>query len=514
MRRQFGDFYSFGLPGVGSGLYGTVYILQDPVTMARLLRHEGQYPSGAAQSAFGFGKYLKDRNRLAQHFFTPSGPEWKRLRSFVQTDLLSPASAQRYLPAICDAAWLAARGAPPSAHDLNQYLNCASFDMFSNVMIGHNPRVADPTHETDPVDLEFCETVAKFLRLNNQMTLSIWDGIMIKTLGWETARYRDFADTFTKADAMSAIKIQALLDKPETEWTESERQSYAVAAMARQQSETQADKRVTVEDAKFIVQGLLTAGVDTTGGNTTWKLWHLAQCPRAQERIVQEQEAFLGPQAAKGITPESIAPQNAPYLHACIRESHRLANTFIPIPQRRFPTAVEVHGQTLPPGSTVALDNYSKGIDPDQIAHPGDADYTSLYGSDPLDFVPERFLAPAVQARRDHPSALVLDHALMNGPFSQGARKCPGSRVAHLETAALLASLCLQWEFAPAQPVAHWKHVDYGLDSVISCTVPELKFEPRQFSSARSSSGTTPAAPPAPAATCPHAAAAKAASAS
>lgn len=66
--------------------------------------------------------------------------------------------------------------------------------------------------------------------------------------------------------------------------------------------------------------------------------------------------------------------------------------------------------------------------------------------SDPDQFKPDRWLPEAVEARKGTPAAM-LDHPFFKGPFSEGARKCPGSRVAKSESLCLLvAQLILDWE--------------------------------------------------------------------
>ena len=41
----------------------------------------------------------------------------------------------------------------------------------------------------------------------------------------------------------------------------------------------------------------------------------------------------------------------------------------------------------------------------------------------------------------------VLDHVLLRGPFSAGARMCPGSRVATLEVQAIVSRIVQDWRF-------------------------------------------------------------------
>jgi hypothetical protein len=49
MSEWYGTFYSLGLPGVGQGWDGTLYVTGDPDQMIKVLRQEGMYPSGAGE---------------------------------------------------------------------------------------------------------------------------------------------------------------------------------------------------------------------------------------------------------------------------------------------------------------------------------------------------------------------------------------------------------------------------------------------------------------------------------
>ena len=477
MHKQFGDFYSFGLPGMGADIYGTCYVIQDPHVMAQLIRHEGQYPSGSTETTFCLHKYFRERNHLAQHFFAPASPEWKRLRHFVQADLLSPSSSERYLPAICRAARMAAMGAPSYREDMNKFLIHASCDMFSNVLTGSSTAIIDPTVETKPEARDFCKHISTAFKANTELQMSLWDAFLIKMFNISTKKYKVFEENFDAADMYALHKVRDLIQKPKTEQTEFERNSYTMAAFERAQNETNPDYQLTTEQIQCIAQLFLAAGVDSTANTESWKILHMAFSPEAQERVYQEQlQLHGGPPETLQVTPDSVLPRNAPFLHACIRESHRLANPATPIPNKRFAKPVTIYGVELPPRTTVILDGYSTGIDPRYWDDEQDA----------MTFKPQRFLKDAVQAHKDTPAA-VVDHTFFSGPFSQGARRCPGSRVANLELAALLANFVVQWEFSVApdpgtgkMPYTHWSQVPYGIETLTTAYLPTMDFVPRQ----------------------------------
>ena len=201
----------------------------------------------------------------------------------------------------------------------------------------------------------------------------------------------------------------------------------------------------------------------TTAGMTAWHLAHISMHPETQERIRDEVIAAM--EGNDGLlTAEAVSPAKAPYLHAAFRESHRLTNPSPLVPIKRLYEDVVVHGVTIPAGNVVCFDSISKSYSPDLIE------------GNPEDFVPDRWLPDAVQARKGTPAA-VLDHPLFRGPFSEGARKCPGSRVAKNESLLLVAQLILDYQMT--NPLSHWREIKYKQDTVLTPRLPKIEFSPR-----------------------------------
>jgi cytochrome P450 len=463
LRRRFGDFYSIGIPGVGEGWLCTLFVIQDPKEMMKLLRREGIYPTSIVQKQWPVIEFFNEEYNsfgrvigLMQH-----GPEWKRIRSFLQTDLLSPQSAARYMPGIIRAAEYASKGAASNESNLKLYLNEASFDMFSMILLGDLPRIADPSTESQPDDVRFCRSVAKALSLNSTLNSDV-KSILLNKMGIKSSLYKEFADNWREALSLAEQKIDQVVEKRNAgTLTKEEADSYLNQAMDRQIAEAgNGDDPVTVEEVKAIAKALLSASVDTTSGMMAWHLLHVAQNPNVQDRI----RAELQQVTVNGkLTPESVSMSSVPLLHAAIRESHRLTS---PAPLSAFrilPAGVEVHGFTLPENSTVVFDGYSRGRDPDLL-------------DDVDEFRPERWLPEAVEERKGTP-AEVLDHPLFSGPFSQGARRCPGSRVSRNEVLIFLSQLILDWEITT--PVKSWKDVPVVLDTMNAPKLPKIEFKAR-----------------------------------
>lgn len=470
MHAKYGDFYELGIPGVGVGVKGLCYVIQDPHEMASILREEGQYPSGAAEFAWAFGKYMADRN-MAVGGLVRNGPEWKRMRRFVQSDLLSPQAAQRYIPAILEAAQFASQGAPQFAADnnLNEYLNLASFDMFTNVMLGNLPKVSNPATATEE-DRAFCHHVAAALRISSVMSSSVKEAVLNNMLNIPTKLYKEFESHWDVAQTIAAKRVQDLLDRRTAGGTSSlkplEQDSYAHQAFTRQasaehNSPDDTAMYVTQDEAKTVVGGLISAGVDTTGGMLSFKLLHLASSPEVQDKLYHELQPTLD--ANGQLTRESLA---VPYLSAILRESHRLASANVMSPMKKLPHDRPVHGHMLPKGSVIVLDTYSVGM---QQEH---------FEQDVTEFCPDRFSKDAVKARKGTRHAIV-DHSFFSGPFSQGARKCPGSRVANLEAHALMSQWVLDYRMELPSSVQHVSEVPYDQETLTTAKLPAIQFTPR-----------------------------------
>jgi Cytochrome P450 len=213
MRAKFGPFYSFGLPGAGRSWRGTFHVIQDPVEMARLIRQEGAYPSGAAEFSWAVARYYSDR-KMSVSGFVGHGPVRKRVRNFVQTDLLSPGATERYLPTILESTRFASEGimhyaAGQGDMNLNEFLNRASLDMFSSVMFGVSTRISNPTYHSDPADAEFCRAAAEGLRLNAELMLSGYH-ILANMAGRSTRKYRRFEVAWTQMINLTLAKVRRL----------------------------------------------------------------------------------------------------------------------------------------------------------------------------------------------------------------------------------------------------------------------------------------------------------------
>ena len=497
IRRQFGDFYKMGTPGLGKGAHGTLYVLTDPNEMQKVIRQERgkqPYPRGIVEAEWPLVDWLHSRgstlgkgtNDAEDKFgFMGRGETWKRLRNFMQTDMLSPQSANGYIPIMAEAARFASKGAPASSGDLNGYSKRCSFDLFTAMMFGQLSKMADPHTGKDQVNIDFCNAAANGMDTMVKQMVSPLTFILFK-LGIKTglcecspcsivhiifhinaltkflhfsfySTDHEMADSYTRTWDIAHDKYQEFRKRYDAnELTEAEKSSYLYRAIIRQKE----DESIREEELTDIVRVALTAAVDTTSSLLDWNILHLALNPEMQEKV--HAELVESTTKCGGLNEEALRKSNTPYLHAMLREQHRLTPSApLTVMKENSLSDLEIHGTAIPKDSVICLDGHSIGLD-DSIV------------DDPQEFRPERWLPEAVEARKGTP-AEILDHPYYRDPFSQGSRKCPGSRVANNEVLLMLSQLVLDWKITP--PGGYGKdNVEYSVHGMVHPKLPNLNF--------------------------------------
>jgi cytochrome P450 len=449
---KYGSFYSFGFPGLGKGWHGTLYVIDDPHEMLKVLKMEGTYPSGIIQGQWPISSWVEGKG-LRFYEFYGRDEGWKRYRSFLQRDLLSPQDAKEYLPAILEGAKYASQHAPTHGHDFNRYLNYCALDMFSMVLFGGHRKDTTP-EEYDAFCKSAVYSMSEIIKIKREPMQ-----IIAHKLGISTPRLKKLHENLDTVLEIATRRIQNFQKRREEgKLDEQERASYLAKAMERQH-----DSDLNMDEVTHICSMLLFAAVDTTAGKMAWNLLQLGLNPELQERLHEELDRAV--QKEGELNANVFERSNTPLLQSFIRETHRLTPAIVTnIIKEISQSSVEVHGVTLPPGSIFAFDSTSPQIDPNLVENPDE-------------FRPERWFPEEVKARKGTPRE-VIDHPFFSGPFSQGARKCPGSRVAQVEVQALLAQLILDWKLV----LPKMKLEDVLITSATTQIPiwPEMKLEPRQ----------------------------------
>lgn len=467
MRGKFGGFYKMGLPFAPfAGFWDPqVYIIQDPVEFSKVIRSEGVYPGSSVDSLW-MAKHGSPQVAGPVANLIGSGPEWKRYRTFAQTDLLAPQSANRYIPGVIEAVEYATKGIDKRHDDMWIYLNECTLDMACTVLFGKMLRVSDPSFQSDPIAEELCRAASIAMSLPPMSRYDFISKMLVTQLGINVPKYALFTENLRKTIKIGEQWVKEVVEKrKEGTLSELEASSYANNAISRQLEQDDVSRPIPLSEVGTMVAMLMGAAVDTTASLISWNLLHLALNSDKQELCRQEILQAVSTTGGR-LTPDIMNSKDLPYLFALIRESHRLTNPAPLLPLKVLPKEVEIHGTVIPEGSVVLFEGYSQGFDPAII---GDGD--------PEAFEPERFLPEAVAARKGK-LAERLDHTLVSAPFSAGARRCPGSRIAANEVTVYLAQLLLDWELETHE-VKHWTEVNAIQRALLTPELPRIEFKAR-----------------------------------
>jgi len=470
---KFGNFYSIGLPGMGKDMYGTTFVVTDPNEYMKVLRKEGQHPFGAIMAEWPFIKYYADNGDRpgcsAGRALFAQGDKWQRVRRFMQTDLLSPAAAKGYVPAMIKACELASKGAPLHSKNMNNYTPQCSFDMFSAVAFGDFTGLAGGG-DKDEQDERFCKANASAGEVLIPMMTDPVERVQ-NSLGIKSKAYSTFHENFDIAREIAAQKFKRFKERKVNGDLESdfERNSYASLALDRYFSALGEEGALEEDEVGEIINVALIAAVDTTSAMLNWCIVHLAMNEDVQEKLFKEISCNVTGDGR--LTEDYFSKSNSPYLNAVLRENHRISPPFaLNLIKENVTDEIKIHGETIPKHSTVICDTRSIGMDAQIVSRPNEFD-------------PTRWLDEEnVNGRKGTP-AEVLDHPLYREPFSAGARKCPGSRVANFEVKIMLSQLVLDWKISLAndgKKMKSWMDVPYFNGITVQPNIPELAFEKRQ----------------------------------
>jgi cytochrome P450 len=486
MRAKFGEFYSSGFPGFGNGLHGIVHTITNPNEMLKVIRAEGAYPSGIVNSSWTFKQALNDDKSAMldgdDMGLLGVGERWKTQRTFLQTGMLDPRAAKAFVPGIVTAAEIASQAAPTAAAQdkLNYYLNLCAFDMFSSFMFGELTMCAslafkEQTGKNNSADaecdatsqenMEFCKAAIAAMETSSAMGRTPSENIAHNVFGYKTKQYRYFEENWAIVRKIGMKKLIGFIDRYHAgDLNELERNSYMFNAMERLEKDGE-NAEVSQEEVLEICLFAMFVGVDTTSGVTSWNLMHIALNPRVQQKLYEELSEAAKVTSDNGhLTAKTFGKRQTPYLNAILRENYRLTPPFgASAFKRASQSDVKIHGTTLPKNSMVMVKNKFND---------------TVYLEDALEFKPERWMPDQVAARAGT-DLEEMDHALFRDSFGQGARRCPASRVATNEVLSMIAQLVLDYEIRPPAHIKTLDDVKYSMSALVTPTIPQLEFIPR-----------------------------------
>lgn len=439
--------------------YGTVYgtslmgedelVICNPNVYDTVLRKEGKFPIGGAESVTTFVDYYTENNLTLAMKSSTHGPEWKEWRTSLDADMV--AAWKSYLPAIADAA---AKISNVAGYEVTEQKNIAfvdfvsrsAFDLFSAVMYGTSPQTTSSL-VSDDEGIEFVKATQNAFDLTGEILTNPLEKV------FETDTYKKFKVNMDKTFSFGykqafeyAERVQEEQEAEKVMEGASDESKCPVQSLKNMPYVARLVKRnkLTIDEIASTSGPLLMAGVDTTAYVMSWLYLNLAFNPEVQTTLAQELKSVLN--GADVTTSEQM--DSLPYLKACIRESHRLTPP-TPLTAKKLENDVDIidngNSYRAKAGTRISLNLRAFPMDP-------------KYVDDPSAYRPERFLPPAIEGRRGTPSE-VIDHSSFADPFGRGKRRCLGSNVAVAEIVVLTARLVQDWEISLSDPMqaAQWQ---------------------------------------------------------
>ncbi|KAL2903344.1 Cytochrome P450 98A2 [Bienertia sinuspersici] len=190
---------------------------------------------------------------------------------------------------------------------------------------------------------------------------------------------------------------------------------------------TMKDEYDLSDDTVFgLLWDMIIAGVDTVAISTEWGLAELTRNPRVQKKAQEELDQVIGNRI---MTEEDLS--KLPYLKCIAKESLRLHPPTPLMLPHKAKAHVKIGGYDIPKGSTVHVNVWALGRDPNVWA-------------DVHEFRPERFFEEDVDMK---------GHDFRLLPFGAGRRICPGAQIGINLVTSMLGHLLHHFEWNPPNGV-------------------------------------------------------------
>ncbi|KAL0456310.1 UNVERIFIED_CONTAM: Trimethyltridecatetraene synthase [Sesamum latifolium] len=158
--------------------------------------------------------------------------------------------------------------------------------------------------------------------------------------------------------------------------------------------------KLTVDHVKGLLQNLIVGGTDTSATTVEWAISEILRQPRIIEKAKEELDRVIG----RNRWVEEKDYSQLPYIEAIIMESMRLHPLATFLAPHYAMDDRKVAGYDIAKGTTVLVNTWSIGRDPNAW-------------DSPLEFMPERFLGKEIDMTGSNFAML---------PFGSGRRRCPG----------------------------------------------------------------------------------------
>ncbi|KAH6940402.1 hypothetical protein HPB50_027552 [Hyalomma asiaticum] len=205
--------------------------------------------------------------------------------------------------------------------------------------------------------------------------------------------------------------LNKFFTKAEATYSSGKTENFTHALLAAREEAIKEDKAdaqyLTKANMILVTMNLFNAGSDTSTGTLQWLLLRMVKEPSIQARIQKEIEDNIG-----SVPPAYGDREKLPFTVACLLETlrmHPAAPLGIP---HNTTTDTRVGNWDLPKDTALLYNIYGVHHDP-------------KHWEKPEEFRPERFLDPVTGKVRTDAGPLIA--------FGQGARICPGEKLAHMD---------------------------------------------------------------------------------
>ncbi|KAM7255052.1 hypothetical protein ACFE04_020293 [Oxalis oulophora] len=309
--------------------------------------------------------------------------------------------------------------------NLGQLLNLCTVNALGRVMLGYRV-FGDGTSGVDPKADEFKSMVVEVMVLAGIFNV----GEFIPWL--ERLDLQGVAGKMKNLHSGFDRFLTEILEEHEKnhlgrdDGTGNHRDLLSTLISLKDQNDDEGGGRLTDIEIKALLLNFFTAGTNTSSSTTEWAIAELIRHPTILARVQSELDTVVG---RDRLVTEHDLPQLT-YLQAVIKETFRLhPSTPLSLP-RIAAESCEVNGYHIPKGSTLLVNGWAIGRDPEQW-------------SDPLEFRPERFLPNGEKSNVD-----VKGNDFEVIPFGAGRRICAGLslglRMVQLMTASLVHAFDLE----------------------------------------------------------------------
>ncbi|KAF6171389.1 hypothetical protein GIB67_009530 [Kingdonia uniflora] len=333
--------------------------------------------------------------------FAPYGPKWRMLRKICSVHLFSNKALDNFRHVRQEEVAVLTRALTRSGSapvNLAQLLNVCTTNAIARVILGK--RVfgngdGSAGQESD----KFKEMVLEMMVLGGAFNIADF----IPSLKWFdlqglTAKTKNLQKRF---DAF----LSKILDDHKINGSDGGEHTDFLSLLIKMKDEVNPEGvKLTDTNIKALLLNLFSAGTDTSSSTVEWAIAELMRNPKLLAKAQLELDTVVGKDQ---LVSESDIGQ-LPFLQAIIKETFRLhPSTPLSLP-RTATESCEINGYTIPKDSTLLVNVYAIGRDPNVWA-------------EPLEFKPERFLQGSEHADID-----IKGNNFEVIPFGAGRRICAG----------------------------------------------------------------------------------------